>query len=185
MTDVETIETSLSGNNGAEFVSDLDQLSSGHLVVTWEHNKGIYSQTLSAPPSVQDTILSNEDDLFSGSAAGETILGLEGADTIEGAGGDDRIEGGVGNDTLTGGSGADTFVFGAATGTDLITDFEAGTDLIEISSAGLPEGVGFTDLVLTDLSGDLQVSFADPAAGSIILTGLSSANFAEEDVIFV
>ncbi|OED47542.1 hypothetical protein AB838_12860 [Rhodobacteraceae bacterium (ex Bugula neritina AB1)] len=182
LTDVVTIETS----NGANFISDLDQLSSGQLVVTWEEGGGIFSQTLSAPPPVQDTTLSSGDDLFLGISAGESILGLEGADTIDGGGDDDRIDGGSGDDVLTGGSGADTFVFSALSGTDTITDFETGADLIEISSAGLQEGTGFSDLMLTDLGTDLQISFADPTVDTaIILTGLSSSDFSEADVIFV
>ncbi|UWQ47636.1 hypothetical protein K3719_08020 [Leisingera aquaemixtae] len=114
------------------------------------------------------------------------MLGLEGADTIDGGGGDDRIDGGNGDDILTGSSGSDTFVFSAFTGSDTITDYEAGADLIEIGSAGLQEGTGFTDLSLTDLGGGLQISFADPAVNTaIILTALSSSDLSEGDVIFV
>ena len=62
--------------------------------------------------------------------------------------GDDLLYGGLGNDVLTGdnfsgGSGADKFVLAAGAGTDTITDFETGTDLI-----GLANGLAFDDLSL-------------------------------------
>ncbi|MDE4306464.1 hypothetical protein PXK30_22870, partial [Phaeobacter gallaeciensis] len=186
LTEVTTIETSLSTSNGANFTSDLDQLASGQLVVTWEYKGEVYSQTLSVPPDVAETVLTQGNDIFVGSTSGETILGLAGDDTIDGSGGDDRIEGGAGNDSLTGGNGADTFVFDAATGSDTVSDFTDESDLIEIETTGMPDGTGFANLVLTDMGSDLYVSFADPSITTVIkINNLSSAEFLDDDVIFV
>ncbi|BCW90363.1 hypothetical protein sos41_35310 [Alphaproteobacteria bacterium SO-S41] len=95
-----------------------------------------------------------------GSAFGDILGGTEGANTIRGgggndyifaAGGDDIIEGGdggdqlsgqAGADALTGGAGADQFVFRAASDSsnaafDTITDFQSGSDLIDLRGSGL------------------------------------------------
>lgn len=55
-----------------------------------------------------------------------------------GGAGDDHLDGRNGNDTLSGGVGADRFVYGSAAETvgDVITDFKAGEDLIDLSEVG-------------------------------------------------
>jgi RTX calcium-binding nonapeptide repeat (4 copies) len=62
---------------------------------------------------------------------GDIIYGTPGADTLQGTAGNDTLIGGGGGDMLSGGSGKDTFVFADAdnSGTDIITDFEVGTDV--------------------------------------------------------
>ena len=56
--------------------------------------------------------------------------------------GDDTLEGGAGNDTLSGGDGRDTFVFGSLSGSDVISDFEQGLDVLSFDTAafGLADG---------------------------------------------
>ena len=49
---------------------------------------------------------------------------------INGGSGNDTISGGNGDDKLTGGEGADTFII--SLGHDTITDFESGTDTIQL-----------------------------------------------------
>ena len=53
---------------------------------------------------------------------------------ILGGAGDDVLEGGAGDDVLSGGSGADTFVFSGGGGNDVVLDFQAGEDMLSISS---------------------------------------------------
>lgn len=82
-------------------------------------------------------------DSLYGSAGNDSLYGGGGHDLLDGGRGDDRLEGGVGADTLTGGAGADIFVFGATdaraklpvfdTPGDVVTDFEAGTDRLDLS----------------------------------------------------
>ena len=82
--------------------------------------------------SGNDTLIAND--------PGCTLTGGGGNDTLIGGSGNDRLIGGIGVDTLTGGGGADTFVFvfgdsSAASGQhDLITDFTAGIDRIDLSA---------------------------------------------------
>ncbi|EJN11689.1 Matrixin [Bradyrhizobium sp. YR681] len=72
---------------------------------------------------------------FTGTGAGEWILGTELTDVIYAGGGDDYLRGEVGNDILAGGVGTDMltggvdndfFVFNPGDGFDTITDFVAG-----------------------------------------------------------
>ncbi|WP_198053006.1 VCBS domain-containing protein, partial [Cupriavidus taiwanensis] len=86
----------------------------------------------------------NGDDLIYGdngddAAVGgdDIIAGGNGRDTVYGEGGNDTIAGGGGGDTLRGGSGRDTFVYNAvadstAAGMDVITDFQRGTDRLDL-----------------------------------------------------
>ncbi|MCF2146426.1 FG-GAP-like repeat-containing protein [Desmonostoc muscorum LEGE 12446] len=90
------------------------------------------------------------DGLMDGGAGNDTLNGGNGNDTLYGGGGTDNLTGGNGNDllyggvasdTLTGGNGTDTFAFAAGEGTDTITDFSDGNDLI-----GLYGGLSYGQL---------------------------------------
>ena len=79
-------------------------------------------------------------DILVGGTGNDLIVGDGGKDLIDGGTGNDLIHGGKGNDVLTGGEGSDTFQFRSGRryqswqlGTDLITDFEIGTDKIALS----------------------------------------------------
>ena len=78
---------------------------------------------------------SNDDDL-SGDTEANVLTGNEGNDVLFGDGGADTINGGVGDDSLTGGTGADTFVFEQASGDDTVSDFENGSDLLDVTDFG-------------------------------------------------
>jgi Ca2+-binding RTX toxin-like protein len=84
-------------------------------------------------------------DTLSGGLGRDTLLGGIGNDVLLGGLGDDLLQGGAGRDTLTGDAGIDMFRFAEpGTGADVITDFTAGVDRIELSRAGfgslLPPG---------------------------------------------
>ncbi|MFC0339940.1 calcium-binding protein [Paracoccus niistensis] len=80
-------------------------------------------------------------DLLLGGAGNDTLDGSWDDDELFGAGGDDLLSGGTGTDRLTGGAGADVFVFAPsgsdALAPDVITDFSAGQDRIDLSSLDL------------------------------------------------
>jgi Ca2+-binding RTX toxin-like protein len=89
-----------------------------------------------------ELVMSGRDRII-GSVASETLEGgggrdrldaRGGDDTLVGGGGADRLAGGKGNDTMTGGAGADVFIFDVARGrhADKVTDFESGTDTVEL-----------------------------------------------------
>lgn len=92
------------------------------------------------------------DDVILAKAGGDIVHGLEGADHVEGGAGndflfgdagddfllggldEDLLVGGLGNDSLVGGAGADTFAWQAAeSGVDVVVDFIAGTDGLDLS----------------------------------------------------
>src|SRR3954470_7296296 len=73
-------------------------------------------------------------DFLQGGGGADTVLGGAGNDTLGGNDGADWLRGGVGNDTVAGGSGQDQFAFAdfGATNADLLTDFDAGWDNIQL-----------------------------------------------------
>jgi len=125
---------------------------------------------------------------ITGNNGNNVLKGMGGADILLGGGGDDILIGGKGKDTLTGGAGSDTFLFTAGDSNsgggarDVITDFEAGIDKIDISALGI---ASFADLTFKTVFGGLIV-YADANGDGAYdfgaqLTGISSLN--SEDFI--
>ena len=116
---------------------------------------------------------------------GDNVLnGLTGSDTLIGAAGNDVLVGGAGKDYLTGGAGRDVFAFqagdsGTGGGTrDVIADFEAGADRIDLSGLGVTstddlsfKTVGSGILVYADTTGDGLNDFAVQLSGVYSLSG--------------
>ncbi len=101
------------------------------------------------------------DDFIGGKAGDDTLYGESGDDYIWGDHGDDLLRGGLGDDTLTGddasgGSGSDTFVLALGEGTDTITDFVIGEDVI-----GLAEGLSLGQLTLTQDGQSTRIAVGD------------------------
>lgn len=95
----------------------------------------------------------NGENLLSGLAGSDTLSGLAGNDKLLGGDGNDRLDGGAGADWLEGGSGSDTlvgaegkdrFVLSSLVGSDTVSDFQRGNDVLQISRATLPIGDGDT-----------------------------------------
>ena len=94
---------------------------------------------------------SNLRDRIYGGGGNDRLRGMEGNDKLVGEAGKDTLVGGEGNDTLTGDgtngdSFKDVFVFGKNSGKDVITDFEVGKDMLQITK-GL-NGIKSADDVL-------------------------------------
>lgn len=120
----------------------------------------------------------NEDALYGG--RGEDLLfGDLGEDLLYGDLGDDALTGGAGNDTLTGGGGRDIFILSHSDGLDRITDFEDGTDFIQ-----LPEGVAFSNLAIsTTSSGQALITNSLTNQQLAVLDGIAAANLTTADFI--
>ena len=93
--------------------------------------------------------------------------------------------GGFGDDTLTGGLGSDRFRFAPSTGTDTITDFTVGEDLIE-----LVRGLKFSDLQITQGVGTAILSFQPSSLFAsdkplAILTGVNAASLTPNSFLVV
>lgn len=77
---------------------------------------------------------SDHDPVVVGLAIYKSIVGTPGRDALVGSAGDDRIVGGEAADTLSGGAGADLFTYRSLRDAgDTITDFQPGTDRIDLS----------------------------------------------------
>ncbi len=74
------------------------------------------------------------DDYLNGGNGNDTLYGGKGNDTLLGDKGADYLSGDRGDDTLTGGAGKDTFAYAAGGGKDIVTDYTAGQDTLEITS---------------------------------------------------
>lgn len=73
---------------------------------------------------------------LTGGTGHDLLSGGAGNDVLSGGAGDDLLMGGAGADRLTGGAGADVFVFGDDPGQDVVTDFEPGTDRLDLGRWG-------------------------------------------------
>ncbi len=72
-----------------------------------------------------------------GNGLGNVMQGNAGANRLAGAGGDDTLEGGAGTDRLIGGAGADVFLMRPGMQREVITDFAAGEDRIDLSHTAI------------------------------------------------
>ncbi len=92
-----------------------------------------------------DLLFGNEgSDTINGDAGNDTILGGKDSDSLVGGAGDDVLIGDEGSDTILGGSGGDLFVLTAAQGSDVISDFRKGEDLLSLGG-----GLTFTQLSIS------------------------------------
>lgn len=115
------------------------------------------------------------DDILSGNSFDDALYGGAGDDVLRSGGDDDILAGGTGNDWLKGGTGADRFIFNEGDGEDLIVDFDATLDTLELSGAFLDNIESIADLVATYsavASGTLQLDFGN--GDVIVFAGLNS-----------
>jgi Ca2+-binding RTX toxin-like protein len=138
-------------------------------------------------------------DTINGGTDNDTLYGMDGLDTMNGGAGTDTLIGGASGDRMTGGANADTFTFtsmadigdgsGGGIDFDLITDFEIGTDHIDLSDIDAdPTQAGnqaFTFVnAFTGVAGQLRVveGFFDGASRPAVLIDLDGD--AVEDAFF-
>ena len=112
-----------------------------------------------------------KDDKIFGEGGKDLLLGGDGNDYLNGGAGIDILNGNSGNDTLTGGDSKDTFVFDAGFGTDVITDFQDGLDVIDLRAFGGSSVFGALSITPNPGTGAnvLITSSALPNFGSITL----------------
>ena len=128
------------------------------------------------------------DDTLEGGAGFDTLFGNAGDDELDGGGRADRLIGGKGNDTMTGGGSSDTFVFRrVANGDDEITDFQNGSDVIDLSALGI-QNFNALNNTFNALSNDTDAVVIDLAAaggsGSVRVVGVQVVDMDASDFIF-
>ena len=83
-----------------------------------------------------------------GSQTNDILIGDNNTKILSGRRGRDIIDGGKNSEVLSGGAGKDTFVLEKREGTDTITDFKEGKDILALDG-----GLKFEDLKITDGTG--------------------------------
>ncbi len=127
-----------------------------------------------------------DDDLTGGSGS-DTLRGNAGDDTLTGGGKGDQLIGGKGNDVMTGNGGSDRFVLRRVdNGDDEITDFQNGTDTIDLIRLGIQN---FNALQSSGaLSNDTDAAVIDldlaGGSGSLRVGGIQVADLDASDFIF-
>ena len=82
----------------------------------------------------------------------------------------------------TGDVGNDTFVIATGDGSDTITDFTDGEDVIDLSA--ISDISGFEDLVITTQGTDAVIDMTDHGGGQITLSNVDVNDLDETDFIF-
>ncbi len=94
--------------------------------------------------------------------------------------GADLLDGGLGNDVMNGGSGGDSFRFADANfGSDQITDFEDGLDMLLFANSVADDFVDFT--ISNGGTSTVTTTFGSQ---SIVLAGPSAITLTVDDFVF-
>ena len=115
-----------------------------------------------------------------GNALANTLIGNGISNYLLGGLGNDTLNGKGGNDVLFGEGGADTFVFEHGTGGDVIGDFLAGTDKIDLHAFGF---ANFQALLnsMHEVNGTTAIDLG--GGDFIVINGVASASFHAGDFI--
>jgi Ca2+-binding RTX toxin-like protein len=104
-----------------------------HVFATSEREPGITRLTVDLGQLGQTQSGTGGADNLMGGALDDILAGGAGDDTLSGGAGHDILLDGPGSDRMTGGPGADIFVLAADGVADVITDFQPGTDRLDLS----------------------------------------------------
>jgi Ca2+-binding RTX toxin-like protein len=107
-----------------------------------------------------------------------TQASTPGNDTIIGFNTADVLAGGSGNDTMTGAGGNDTFVFRANLGKDVVTDFVAGSDVLEFRDGVFADAAAALAAATSSGSDTLLTIDAD---NTVLLKNVPLANLHQTD----
>ena len=143
--------------------------------------EGVSTTDLDASDFELSTTGDDTDNTIEGGAGWDDLEGLGGNDSLSGGAGVDVLDGGAGNDVMTGGADVDIFVFEEGHGNDTITDFEDGTDIIDLRAL---DGVTqLDDLSIADDGNGNAVITTSPG-NTITLTGISAEDLDADDFVF-
>nr|WP_322676607.1 calcium-binding protein [Nostoc sp. DedQUE03]MDZ7971851.1 calcium-binding protein [Nostoc sp. DedQUE03]MDZ8048966.1 calcium-binding protein [Nostoc sp. DedQUE02] len=141
------------GNNTLNGGAGNDNLSANNSIGNNLLSGGDGNDTLEAFGLLSDYTL-NGNDTLNGGAGNDNLStrGSTGSNLLSGGDGNDILTGGYGNDTLYGNNGTDTFAFNSFNeGVDTIYDFNATTELIQVSAAGFGGGLSIGSLAASQL----------------------------------
>ncbi|MBO9434113.1 hypothetical protein J7394_07855 [Ruegeria sp. R13_0] len=118
----------------------------------------------------------NGDDSLTAADTGSVLNGRGGNDTLIGGAGNDTLIGEAGDDTLQGNAGEDLFIVGR--GNDIIRDFEAGIDDIELDNGATDEEIALAVQNAEQIGDDVRITLPDGA--TILFEDWTVANFQQE-----
>ncbi|WP_418113111.1 cadherin-like domain-containing protein [Vibrio scophthalmi] len=146
----------------------------------------VAAETLSSTKSATDgnDIIVGEasDDQLEGKAGDDLLVARAGDDTLQGGLGEDTLIGGLGADILTGGDEADIFKWldfesSSTTNIDTVTDFELGTDKLDVTEllGNEPSMQDMLDNIVIEKGSNLDITLSD-GDGSAIKISLENSN---------
>jgi alkaline phosphatase len=121
------------------------------------------------------------DDRLAGHDGDDRLLGGDGDDRLAGGDGDDRLIGGAGDDRLNGGDGDDTFIFAEGFGSDRVSGFVSGQDMMRFEDGLFADFDAFTAASEQD-GDDVIVSLDD--ASQIRIEGIMMSALSQNDFQF-
>jgi len=125
----------------------------------------------------------SDNDQVRGEAGADLLFGGDGNDTLTGGSGGDALWGGAGNDSLTGGSESDLFGFVAGSGSDRISDFQVGLDLLDLRGTTTNfTSAASVSAAATNTASGLQIDLGGGAI--VVLAGVVAADIPDIDFIF-
>ena len=183
------------GNDALDGGSGADRLDGGGGtdIADYRSERTAISANLNTGGNTQgDTYISIEsvyggagNDALGGNGADNVLFGAGGNDVLFASGGNDDLYGGTGDDTLLGGGGADTFFLREGEGVDTITDFQDGTDLIDVSAFGFTDTAASNDVTsqatVTQIGANVRIVFA--TGEGIVLDDTTAAQVSDADFV--
>ena len=121
-----------------------------------ESEAGLTQITLDMGPVGLTREAAHGQQLLTGSAGNDILLGSDEAIRIQGGAGDDILVGGSGAAQLAGGAGADIFMFQHNGAVNRILDFQPGTDIIDLTLMPMLRGAGQLRVVTTAQGAGLE-----------------------------
>ncbi len=128
-----------------------------------------------------DTLSGNgASDIITGDTGNDQLFGGKGDDSLNGGEGNDTLIGGLGADSLIGGAGRDVFVLGTGAGTDTISEFQKGEDLI-----GLTTGLTFSQLRINPTQNAIAIQLASTGEVLATIPGIQTIGLTATDFISI
>ncbi|WP_272950674.1 calcium-binding protein, partial [Agrobacterium vitis] len=130
--------------------------------------------------SASYTLGDNLENLTYTGTANFTGSGNSADNVLTGGAGDDVLDGSTGNDALYGGEGSDVFVFNASYGNDVVFDFQASSDTIDLTGMGFAT-VSDAAAYASEIEDGVLFNFGN--GDTLTVHGLSYASLTSSDTL--